>query len=267
MDHSRQSSLIEYAVLTREYHIIGCGGIGSWIAFFLAKAGCTNLYLWDGDNVEVSNLHRTPYRESHIGMNKAEALREILLETFGEHTEHNLIALGEWIKGVPIRSNLRRHPVVVFCAVDGMQLRQEIRHAVFSEGGYYVDVGAEANGGNVSSSPAEWELETAAPREYFTPIWIAPCVVIAALTVWCLLRQPIWDAWQEQPYPYLRFDEKLIVGLLAGRRFEETGQAGTAPIRNVGNVDPDPQTTTSDNYEDEESEDFEDDYEEEEAPF
>ena len=38
--------------------VIGCGGLGSPIAVYLAASGVGTLHLVDFDNVTVSNLHR-----------------------------------------------------------------------------------------------------------------------------------------------------------------------------------------------------------------
>jgi len=43
------------------FMVIGCGGIGSWVSYILASIGANNLYLVDGDNVEISNVGRTIY--------------------------------------------------------------------------------------------------------------------------------------------------------------------------------------------------------------
>jgi len=65
----------------RKVFIVGCGGVGSWAALFVALSGITDeLVLVDGDTVEKSNLNRTPYRYEQVGKNKAHALREIITE-------------------------------------------------------------------------------------------------------------------------------------------------------------------------------------------
>ena len=60
--------------------ICGLGGLGSHIAFALARAGIGKLILIDFDSVDVTNLHRQQYKASQIGMNKTDALRDNLLE-------------------------------------------------------------------------------------------------------------------------------------------------------------------------------------------
>lgn len=60
--------------------ICGLGGLGSHIAFALARAGVGKLILIDFDRVDISNLHRQQYRAVQIGQYKTEALKENLQE-------------------------------------------------------------------------------------------------------------------------------------------------------------------------------------------
>lgn len=60
--------------------ICGLGGLGSNIAFSLARAGIGKLILIDFDKVDITNLHRQQYKASQIGMNKTDALSENLKE-------------------------------------------------------------------------------------------------------------------------------------------------------------------------------------------
>lgn len=59
--------------------ILGCGGLGSWVASGLAGAGIGRLVLVDDDVVELSNLNRQLlFREADIGRPKVEAAAETL---------------------------------------------------------------------------------------------------------------------------------------------------------------------------------------------
>ncbi|SDW26052.1 adenylyltransferase and sulfurtransferase [Lutibacter oricola] len=55
--------------------VVGCGGLGSPIAIYLAASGIGNLHLVDFDTVSVSNLHRQVfYKTEDVGKSKAEIL-------------------------------------------------------------------------------------------------------------------------------------------------------------------------------------------------
>ena len=60
--------------------VCGLGGLGSNIAFALARAGIGKLILIDFDSVDITNLHRQQYKANQIGMSKTQALKENLLE-------------------------------------------------------------------------------------------------------------------------------------------------------------------------------------------
>ena len=60
--------------------ICGLGGLGSNIAIALARAGIGKLILIDFDRLDITNLHRQQYKANQIGLHKADALAENLLE-------------------------------------------------------------------------------------------------------------------------------------------------------------------------------------------
>ena len=60
--------------------VCGLGGLGSNIVIALARAGIGRLLLIDFDRVDITNLHRQQYKANQIGLYKAEALAENLVE-------------------------------------------------------------------------------------------------------------------------------------------------------------------------------------------
>lgn len=70
--------------------ICGLGGLGSNIAIMLARAGVGKLTLIDFDRVDISNINRQQYLLRQIGMNKTDAMREIISEInpYTEITTH-----------------------------------------------------------------------------------------------------------------------------------------------------------------------------------
>lgn len=59
--------------------VCGLGGLGSNIAFALARCGIGYLHLIDFDRVDLTNLNRQQYMAAQIGMPKPQALKEELL--------------------------------------------------------------------------------------------------------------------------------------------------------------------------------------------
>src|ERR1700752_4189248 len=56
--------------------IIGCGGIGSWIALYLGLAGVAEIDIYDSDVISENNLNRFPLGPDKVGVNKAVAMAE-----------------------------------------------------------------------------------------------------------------------------------------------------------------------------------------------
>lgn len=65
--------------------IIGCGGLGTTTAQYLAMTGVGKILLIDFDNIELSNLNRQiSFLETDIGKNKAEILKKNILKINAE---------------------------------------------------------------------------------------------------------------------------------------------------------------------------------------
>lgn len=60
--------------------IAGAGGLGSNIAVMLARSGVGHLHIVDFDIVDITNLNRQVYTITHIGLQKVDAINEILME-------------------------------------------------------------------------------------------------------------------------------------------------------------------------------------------
>lgn len=55
--------------------VAGLGGLGSNVAFALARIGVGHLHLVDFDTVDLTNLNRQQYFMEHVGLYKTDALR------------------------------------------------------------------------------------------------------------------------------------------------------------------------------------------------
>jgi len=125
MDYTRQLKLINPEDIgNKSISIVGVGATGSYIASILAQMGWGNapmnqgkMKVFDGDVVEEHNLANQIYEKSHIGMSKAEALKEIISRKCGFEIEaHNEMVTDQ----DSVKSNY------VMLLTDTMSSRKEI---------------------------------------------------------------------------------------------------------------------------------------------
>lgn len=74
IDYVRQRAWFDPHSIPASATIVGCGGIGSFAAFSLAKLGVQKLTLLDPDTVDAHNVPNQMYDLSHEGELKVEAL-------------------------------------------------------------------------------------------------------------------------------------------------------------------------------------------------
>jgi len=75
--------------------VVGLGGVGSFAAEFLARAGVGNMTIVDGDTVDITNINRQlPALHSTIGQHKVELVGDRLLDI---NPKLNLIKINEFL--------------------------------------------------------------------------------------------------------------------------------------------------------------------------
>ena len=78
--NERHSPRIQSLLSKGNVAIAGLGGLGSNIAYSLARIGVGHLHLIDFDVVDITNLNRQQYFTRHIGLYKTNALKSLLLD-------------------------------------------------------------------------------------------------------------------------------------------------------------------------------------------
>lgn len=75
--------------------VVGLGGVGSFAAEFLARAGVGNMTIVDGDTVDITNINRQlPALHSTVGKHKVEVVAERLLDI---NPNLNLTKINEFL--------------------------------------------------------------------------------------------------------------------------------------------------------------------------
>ena len=192
--YTRQESL---GIITDQtVSVIGCGGIGSWVGYFLGLAGVERLNLFDGDKIETHNLNRLPFTPADLGKYKSEALAELIhrarpetkIDIFGHFDP-------EWHHD-QIRASRR-----VVVSTDSLRSRKMVYDCVRSrEGGgnfygKYLELGADGHGMTVTGAPAEWSTEAEnEPGYQSVPVFVGPCTMAASIGAYhILLGLPMKD--------------------------------------------------------------------------
>jgi molybdopterin-synthase adenylyltransferase len=119
--------------------VIGCGAVGSFTVLTLAKMGIADITVYDGDTVEEHNLPNQWYKPDHLGMNKTDALWDIIHDFTGVELKANAYHYS--------RETLRR---IVICCVDTMDTRLKLwREVKKFEPELYIDTRMGAEVGKV----------------------------------------------------------------------------------------------------------------------
>lgn len=126
--------------------IIGCGGVGSYLAYPLARllthaAPGSELVLVDGDVLEEKNLARQNFSSSQVNQDKADALMQSLMLS-GTYDENLLDGVGQYFTpGMEIPGN-PEIPTWFFCCVDNHTARKAVLSEVDSNPLYSAILGA-----------------------------------------------------------------------------------------------------------------------------
>lgn len=118
MDLSKSYEYFQPEKQSDRIHIVGCGSVGSTVAYMLARTGVTNFTLWDFDVVEPHNLANQMFRQKDINKPKVEALLDIICEINPEIADNAKLQPDGW--------NGQQLSGYVFLCVDNIDLRREI---------------------------------------------------------------------------------------------------------------------------------------------
>ena len=109
--------------------IVGMGGLGNPVSTYLAAAGVGQLFLADGDEVDLSNLQRQVlFAPNDIGRNKAQVVCERLLEN---NPDVEVEIIDEMLDDESIEYYVEQADIVVDCT-DNIEARYLMNRACIS---------------------------------------------------------------------------------------------------------------------------------------
>jgi tRNA threonylcarbamoyladenosine dehydratase len=104
--------------------VIGLGGVGSFAAEFLARAGVGTMTIVDGDTVDLSNTNRQlPALHSTVGRAKTAVMAERMMDI---NPELNLIVREEFLTPETVKVLITKEYDYVFDCIDSVQPKQYV---------------------------------------------------------------------------------------------------------------------------------------------
>lgn len=153
--------------------VIGCGGIGFWVAKFGAMSGIKEIFLFDPDVLEEHNLNRIDVPERFLGRNKADITALVINTLRPDCIVHaRPFILQEF--------NYTKTDWIVDCTdkYDSQVINQQIANSKMSR---YMKAGYDSLHMSVNNNIAEWgESEDGYT---IVPSWVVPATIVAALTI------------------------------------------------------------------------------------
>jgi len=153
--------------------IVGCGGIGYWVAKFAAMSGIDPIYLFDPDTFEEHNFNRIDLQTKFIGRNKADITRAMIntlrkeCDVYAFPYEYSELSAEktDW---------------VIDCT-DKYAAQLKNQSIAENIGARYFKAGYDGEGFSIHNSVAEWG--DAEDGYQVVPSWVVPATIVAALAV------------------------------------------------------------------------------------
>lgn len=182
--YERQAAL---GLLRPGVMVVGCGGVGVWVALALALGGVDQLSLWDGDSLSLNNLNRFPLPPGMVGEMKSLALAN-WLRTLRPKAE-GIVARGEFNPEIHSGSPESQMNWLV-CATDSLKSRRMCHEfATITRGMNYLEVGADGERWSLSPAPPEFSTEDEGNLGYRSvPVHVGPCMMAGAAVAYYVLH-------------------------------------------------------------------------------
>lgn len=181
--YSRQERL--NLTIPQDVTVVGCGGIGSWVAIDLAMSGVPCLYLFDPDILEESNRNRLPFCQSSINRPKVDVLAEYIRSIRPDIT---VIPIQDKLEGVLLDVQLTVCSVFIDCT-DSPKTQVTLYKCCSQNRYTYIRAGYDGTRIMVTSTVSGWIKADVEEEQYqVNPSWVVPAQVVAALAVGKLLK-------------------------------------------------------------------------------
>jgi len=157
--------------------IVGCGGVGFWVAKMAAMSGINKIRLFDSDVLDITNLNRIDLPMKFLNKNKAD-LSKLVIEqirpdcdvmsfpfNFNETFATMLDGSYDWLIDCTDK---------IISQEDNERISKKMAWR-------YMKAGYDGENFSISNEVADWgEFQDGYS---ITPSWVVPAVMVASLTI------------------------------------------------------------------------------------
>lgn len=182
VDYSRQEALSLH--VPGSVTIVGVGGVGSWVAILSAMSGVKNIFLFDPDTVEPSNLNRLPFCEGSIGKKKVDVVVDHVLAI---RPECNIVGIAEKLEDMFVPVVLQYTNVLIECT-DSPVSQLKLYNACKDSFTKFIRAGYDGTRMTVTSTVSGWIRQDEEVDYTIQPSWVVPAVTVAAIAVGKMMK-------------------------------------------------------------------------------
>jgi len=159
--------------------VIGCGGVGYYVAKMLAMVGVENIVLFDDDIIEEHNLSRLDLPLTTIGMNKTEAVKLLV-----KQMRPDCRIQGFGYKFNPdVLDTLSVDVTHIIDCTDKHAVQLDNQAFASNKKLKYCKVGYDFRHITIGNSIAEWDSGDSQDGYRVIPSYVVTATVVAALAV------------------------------------------------------------------------------------
>jgi len=165
--------------------VVGAGGIGSWVAILAAMSGVNKIFIFDPDEVEITNLNRLPFCEGSLGQPKVEVVAGFIRSI---RPTCEVIAVKDKLEDVTLKFMTSTVQVLIECT-DSPKSQLAAFQQATSDGCNFIRAGYDGTRITVTSVVSGWIKADSEEETYIiNPSWVVPAVTVASLAVGKMLK-------------------------------------------------------------------------------
>jgi hypothetical protein len=161
--------------------VVGCGGIGYWVAKFAAMSGIETLYVFDDDVLEEHNLNRLDLPLKFLGRNKADVVKIVINNLRPDCTVYSM----PW----KFNETSQTGTDWLIDCTDDLDCQPQNEKIAKGFGMKYFKAGYDGEDFSINNKVAQWGTDDFDGYR-IVPSWVVPATIVAAMAIAKVMKYP-----------------------------------------------------------------------------